>query len=405
MQYRMAEIDIAGFLAEGVLAPLELSAEDDGLALVFRDGDALVGFEMRERADLPARAGIDPAALLGAETVQAALTERLRKTWRVGAGTVPKVTVAICTKDRPHWVSRLLDSLLPICNAAAIEILIVDNAPSDDRTRDLIAGIESVRYVRELPAGLDFARNRAVLEATGDVLAFLDDDVVVDRHWLAGLQRAWADNPDAGAVTGLILPKALESEAQILFERRGGFRCGFRPVRYGATKFRDWLYPCGAGRFGAGANMSFRRDLVRDLGGFDEALDTGRPLPGGGDLDIFYRVVRSGAPLIYEPQMAVYHEHRREMEALHRQYYTWGLGFGAFVIKSMRADPAMRKNFRKAILWWVHYQFGRIGALIAGKETTPARMIWAEMKGGMVGFFGEYDRSVRRSAAIKASVQ
>ena len=92
--------------------------------------------------------------------------------------------------------------------------------------------------------------------------------------------------------------------------------------------------------------MVLRRELVLELGGFDEALDTGPPLPGGGDLDIFHRVVAAGAPLVYEPRMLVFHRHRREHEALRRQYWSWGDGFMAFLAKTYAADPAMRPRVR-----------------------------------------------------------
>ena len=87
-----------------------------------------------------------------------------------------------------------------------------------------------------------------------------------------------------------------------------------------------------------GCNMAFRRDVLLEIGGFDEALDTGAPLPGGGDLDIFYRIIRAGYVLVYEPSYMVFHEHRESVSALRRQYYTWGLGLMAFVEKSYRND-------------------------------------------------------------------
>ena len=64
----------------------------------------------------------------------------------------------------------------------------------------------------------------------------------------------------------------------------------------------DPVYPYGPGRFGAGCNMAVRRDVARRLGGFDEALDTGPPLPGGGDIDLFHRVLRQGLPLAVNPK-------------------------------------------------------------------------------------------------------
>jgi GT2 family glycosyltransferase len=282
-------------------------------------------------------------------------------------------------------------------------VLVVDNASTDPRLREVCLARAWVRYVREPLVGLDFARNRALREATGEVVAYLDDDVVVDRDWLWALRRAWAENPDAGCVTGLVLPMALDSEAQVLFERRGGFRRGFRPIRYGPDRFGEAHYPFGSGRFGAGANMSLRRRLVLDLGGFDEALDTGRPLPGGGDLDIFFRVLRAGAVLVYDPQVAVHHEHRREMAVLRRQYYTWGLGFAAFVVKSINDDPTTRGRFRGLLLWWFNYQLRRLRGRIRRRDPTPMPMIWAEVWGGVVGLAGEYGRSKRRVAAIKAA--
>ena len=101
-----------------------------------------------------------------------------------------------------------------------IEILVVDNAPSDGATASAAAQFPSVRYIVEKCAGLDFARNRAWLEAQGDWITYLDDDVIVDKWWFEGLQEAWRENQDASAFTGLVMPLELGSRAQILFERR-----------------------------------------------------------------------------------------------------------------------------------------------------------------------------------------
>jgi glycosyltransferase involved in cell wall biosynthesis len=379
-----------------------LAPGEAGLGVVLRDRGRLVGFRLLARAELDADGGLAGADLVDQETREAAAVERLRTALATATPPPPSLTVAICSKDRWDWVDRLLGSLEAVRDGDPFEVLVVDNASSHDRIAEVCAA-RGVRCVREPLAGLDFARNRALAEAKGEVVAFLDDDVTVEPTWLWGLRRAWAENPDAGCVTGLVLPMALDTEAQVLFELRGGFRRGFRPARYGAERYRERHYPAGSGRFGAGANMSLRRDLVRALGGFDEALDTGRPLPGGGDLDIFYRVLRSGATLVYEPQAAVRHEHRRETAALARQYYTWGLGFAAYVVKSMRADPAARPQFRRLMVWWFGHQAKRLLRRLQGGEPTPTPMIAGEIWGGIVGLCGEYGRSRRRVAAIRAA--
>ena len=408
MNYRIVEVDLGRPPAALALAPGET-----GVALVLRDGEDLVGFRLLGAGELGPGGGLPPGALDDRETRVARETARLRAALPPAPvpAEAPSVTVAICSKDRWEWVDRLLASLEAVRAAEAergrdapLDVLVVENAPSGPRMRAVCDARPGVRYVAEPLVGLDFARNRAIAEARGAVVAFLDDDVVVDRGWLRGLRRAWSENPDAGCVTGLVLPLAMETEAQILFERAGGFRRGFQPLRHTGEAPGDPLHPCGAGKFGAGANMSVRRDLVRRLGGFDEALDTGRPLPGGGDLDIFYRVLRAGAPLVYEPQACVYHEHRREMSVLGRQYHSWGQGFMAFVAKSMQSDPEMRGRFRRLVAWWWRWQARRLARRLAGgREAVPAWMILAEMRGGLVGIAGEYRRSQRRSARIRAA--
>jgi glycosyltransferase involved in cell wall biosynthesis len=319
---------------------------------------------------------------------------------------MPSLTVAICTKDRPDYIQRCLQSLCPLQtlpgdSTPRFEILVVDNAPTDDRTQAIVESWSTVHYIREPKPGLDFARNRAIEMATGDLLAYLDDDVVVDRHWLEGLIEAWAENPDAAAFTGLVLPYELDTEAQILFEQRGGFRRGFEKIRYGQILPGNPLYPCGAGIFGAGCNMAFRRDVLMALNGFDEALDTGAPLPGGGDLDMFYRVIRAGYVLVYEPRYLVFHQHRREMDKLRRQYESWGLGFMAFVIKSYQHDPPQRAQFRRLVHWWFSYQFKHVKQRLRRRHPLPLSMIGAELLGGVVGLMGEYPRSVKRIEHIR----
>jgi GT2 family glycosyltransferase len=328
----------------------------------------------------------------------------LRSDIAVPIPTAPTITVAICSKDRWDWVDRLLESLLRDTGGDRPDILVVDNASSHDRLRE-VAEARGVRYVREGLAGLDFARNRAVREARGEVVAFLDDDVTVEPGWYANLRRVWAENPDAGCVTGLVLPMLLDTEAQILFEARGGFRRGFLPKRFGPKHFSLWFHPCDTGRLGAGANMSIRKALVDRIGGFDEALDTGRPLPGGGDLDIFFRLLRAGGMHIYEPQVAVRHEHRREMAVLSRQYYTWGLGFAAFLNKAYRTDPEMRPRLRGLVVYWHKYQLVRLLSRLVRRDPTPTGMILREIWGGWVGFAGEYRRSQARIAAIRKAAQ
>ncbi len=397
MPYPIHEIEVTH-----PLPTLTLSEGDTGVALIVRRQDQPIGFLMQPSTNRQ----IEPDTIAGwiAEKLSAKLLqEAIRDEWIAPiSARFPSLTVAICTKDRPDNVARCLNSLLRLqLPDVFFEIVVIDNAPSDDRTQTLVSTLSTVRYVQEPKPGLNFARNRALKEASTELLAFLDDDVVVDRQWLKGLMTAWAENPDAAACTGLVLPYELKTEAQILFERRGGFGRGFEKIRYGQVLPNNPLYPCGAGIFGAGCNMTFRRDVLLKLGGFDDALDTGAPLPGGGDLDMFYRVIRSGNAFVYEPQYLVYHQHRQEYEKLRRQYWTWGLGFMAFVTKSYQSDLAQRSQFRRLVQWWFKDQGKQLIKSLMGRHSLPSEMVLAELWGGMVGLLGEYGRSQQRIEQIR----
>jgi glycosyltransferase involved in cell wall biosynthesis len=404
MAYRLVELELSQPLAAFVLEP-----QQDGFGLLARWHGQPIGFHM-QHAPAGSAVGFDriaqivdahfAMAVLSAKT-QAALEARGPR--QVG-GDAPSLTIAICTKDRAQRLARLLRSLDAIrgdSRFAALEILVVDNASVDRATADVAASFAGVRCVREPRTGLDFARNAAIQYAGGQLLAYLDDDVVVDAGWLDGLYRVWRDCPRAGGYTGLVLPYRLDTRAQVEFERVGGFGRGYARLYHGAAKLGNALHPVGAGVVGAGANMAFDRALLQSLGGFDEALDTGAPLPGGGDLDIFYRVLRSGREIVYEPRYAVFHEHRETLAQLRRQYWSWGLGFMAFLVKSRRSDPALRDRHAAMVRWWFGYQLRAMASALRYRHLKRLRFAWAELRGGVQGLCGEYDRSVERSRSIR----
>jgi glycosyltransferase involved in cell wall biosynthesis len=408
VRYSQFDIEVTHQVNDLILTP-----GDAGAAILVRRKGAPIAFWMQEANGSERVEAGELARKISAEAADkilaAAILEELMPP--SPRRPLPLVTIAICTKDRTDGVQRLLSSLegqamaLPE-GSGGLDILVVDNAPSDERTRELAAAHPGVRYVREARPGLNFARNRAVREARGEILAFLDDDVVVDQHWSAGLAGAWADNPDACAFTGQVLPMELETEAQIVFERRGGFRRGFERIRFGAVLPGNALYPGGAGIFGAGANMAFRTAMLRSMGGFDEALDTGADVPGGGDLDIFYRVIRSGYALVYEPGFMVFHQHRRDMHALRRQYRrSWGLGFMCYIRKCMKSDPERRANLIRLIWWWIAYEvrgfFKNFKKKAQRQPYIPLAIFCGELWGGFTAFFGGYERSVRRIQEIR----
>jgi hypothetical protein len=149
--------------------------------------------------------------------------------------------------------------------------------------------------------------------------------------------------------------------------------------------------------------MTLRTDAVRAVGGFDEALDTGPPLPGGGDLDIWSRLARAGYPLVYEPRLLVFHRHRPDHSSLRRQYWSWGEGFMAYLTKTALVDRSQRRKVARLVAWWLRYEAGNVAASLRPSTELPIDLALAELVGGLVGLGGSYERSRRRVERIRTA--
>lgn len=398
MSYQLRELELTQ-----TLNPIEFAPGQTGAALLLRFRGRPIGFLMRKTQGARMWSVQDLSSWIGAELKRKIMEQLICEELASPKESVPlpPVSACVCTRDRVAKLKRCLEALRALQQEHRFEILVIDNAPPSDATAGLVREFPTVRYALEPRLGLDFARNRAWKEASGELVAYLDDDVVVDSSWFAGLEEAWTENPDAAAFTGLVMPLKLDTAAQVFFEERNGFRRGFDKKRFGQTLEGNPLYPCGAGIFGAGCNMAFSREILRQVGGFDEALDTGAPLPGGGDLDMFYRIIRAGYVLVYEPSFMVFHEHRASINALRRQYYTWGLGFMAFVAKSYRTDASQRAKFRGLLRWWIGDQLSQLKRAVRRRQLQGVSLHLAEFYGALVGICGEYSRSVRRIGEVR----
>ena len=234
------------------------------------------------------------------------------------------VSVIVCTRERPETLARCLDSILRL-DPPPHEILVVDNAPTSDRTWQLVSELPGIRYVTATEPGLSIARNVGIAHSTGDLLAFTDDDVVVHPAWLARLRQAFAD-PEIMAVTGQVLPGRLDTEAQVLFELHWGFGRGYYPIIFNQRymkRHRRWGVPVWG--IGAGANMAIRRRVVGLLGGFDERLGAGAS-GCSEDSEYWYRILANGWKCRYEPTAVVHHYHREDLEGLNSQLYYYVRG-------------------------------------------------------------------------------
>lgn len=370
------------------LVPLE--RRDDGWASVDIRARLLEQLKDELQAHTPGNAGTPAAGLAG----DRGLHEVLHPPPAPHAGPWPSLSVAVCTRDRPEDLEACLASLLEL-DYPGLEILVVDNAPSDAAAAKVCAAHPAVRYLVEPRPGLDWARNRAALEATGEILAFTDDDVRVDPDWARAIIRPFVEDVDVMAVAGLVVPLELETRAQLVFEAYGGLSGGFRPMKmqggadWGARGM--WHYALMAQQ-GSGANLAFRRCVFDQVGLFDPALGVGTLTNGGDDTEMLFRVMAEGYAMVYQPSALVRHRHRRTHEEVQRQISGWGSGTYAWLTRSALARPTAA---------WVLVLFGLRGLLLQGARLArpgdlPRGLMLAELRGALAGPY-RYLRARKRA--------
>lgn len=180
----------------------------------------------------------------------------------------PTITVAICTRNRAHYLPDLFAALLKQ-SYINFELLLVDNA-SDDKTAEVANehGLEfaDLKYVREATVGIAIARNTAVLAAKGDIVCFIDDDVLPTPEWLDILVRPLRQNAAIGIVGGPLLPLWAGGKRPEWLSMEYEPVLGLLGLRFGN---RSGL--CDSSRSGPwGGNMAFRRDAFLAMGGCPE---------------------------------------------------------------------------------------------------------------------------------------
>ncbi|OGU75193.1 MAG: hypothetical protein A2V93_08305 [Ignavibacteria bacterium RBG_16_34_14] len=302
---------------------------------------------------------------------------------------LPLVTVVVCTKNRVENLELCLSSLLNL-KYPNTELIVVDNAPSDDSTKNFVENFASkIKYICEPKPGLSWARNKAIKESNGEIIAFTDDDVIVDKLWVNEITTVFMEEPDTMAVTGLVIPYELETYSQELFETYGGFSRGFERKCYKwalSNKEKASKYFGGTGKCGTGANMAFRKKIFNEIGFFNPILGVGTPTNGGEDLEFFFRIIKAGFSLVYEPNAVVRHRHRKSYNELKNQITNNGIGLYSYITHAFITYKNDRYQFFYLAVWWFFYwDIKRLFLSFKRPQLFPRDLIVAELKGSFLG--------------------
>jgi GT2 family glycosyltransferase len=321
---------------------------------------------------------------------------------------VPEVPVSIVvpTCNRPDDLRRCLMALKAQVSRRRVEIIVVDNRPGATQTPQVMRDFPDVMLIEESRPGLSYARNAGFSAATGDILVAVDDDVTVPSGWLERLVKPFA-RPEVMAVTGHVLPVELDSEAQCRFEAYGGLGKGFNRFEVGNDWFRSTRGAVPTWQIGATANAAFRATIFQspEIGLLDEALGAGMPTGCSEDTYLFYKILKAGHTILYDPTAWVWHRHRRDHESMTHQIYCYSKGHVAYQLTTWLRDRDRRALVRLGYSLPLIY-LRRAVARVRGRSDYPLGLILTEIAGNLAGPWALWQsrRRVRRfgrSAPVK----
>jgi GT2 family glycosyltransferase len=198
-------------------------------------------------------------------------------------------------------LKSLQEAVIP--DDSSCEFILVDNN-SDDNKRFVFEEVERhcdsrVRYVFEEKRGISYARNRGVTEAKGDIIAFTDDDVIVDKYWIQSIEKAFKEHDDVACIGGKLLPIWEISKPKWL---KPNLYVYLGLLDYGeSVTYMDlpniW-----------GANFAVKSEMFKKYGLFDSNLGrTPRKLYGYEEMEFIQRLQDAGEKILYYPLSIINH--------------------------------------------------------------------------------------------------
>lgn len=264
------------------------------------------------------------------------------------------ISLVVCTRNRARQLAACIESIAAIESDREWELILVDNGSTDEthavleRTR-LELG-RPVRILRKEAPGIAGARNRGWRAAEGDIAAFTDDDCYLSSDFIDRLGELFDEDETLGFVGGAVLlhdPR----DAALATVRRS------EPLRIGPGMF------IAAGTL-LTANLAFRREVLEEIGGFDERFGLSNGL-GGSDVDAVVRAAAAGRRGLYDPQLVVRHHHgRRTTAEIERARFSYDVGRGAFYAKCL-LDRRLRRTY---LIGWIRLIAERVGRRRGGRE-------------------------------------
>ncbi|MBQ3367617.1 glycosyltransferase family 2 protein [bacterium] len=211
-------------------------------------------------------------------------------------------SIIVCTYNRASMLADCIDSLLnQTADKNRFEIIIVDNNSTDNTeeiAKELVKNHNNIKCFKEPIAGYSAPRNCGWKNATGNIVAYIDDDEIASPYWLESIEKAFQIEKKPDIVGGICLPKYDAAPPDWFTESMGGTN---RNRQKGILNQRNDSYlGCG--------NIAFKKEVLEQLNGFSNDFDMKNGfLMMGEDTDICQRAMKAGFQLYYDSDIKIYH--------------------------------------------------------------------------------------------------
>jgi glycosyltransferase involved in cell wall biosynthesis len=236
------------------------------------------------------------------------------------------VSLLVCTRNRPDSLSRTVQSLLA-SDCESFELIVVDQS-DPDVFKGSLAAFKSDPRLRHVPSnarGKGGALNEGLRMARGAIIVCTDDDCEASPSWAGDMTRGLAHQPTVAILFCNVVPSHCD------------WKTGYIPAyKIGRSRVLRTLLATCLGH-GMGAGMAVRRDVVLELGGFDEEIGPGARFPSGDDWDIAHRILLSGWSVGEVADISIVHHGFRTLEQGRAHTHRDWLAIGAVCAKPIRA--------------------------------------------------------------------
>ena len=219
-----------------------------------------------------------------------------------GEKELPFISVVVCSFNGSSTIRDCMEGLQKI-DYPNYEVIVINDG-SKDHLAEIVREYP-VRLITTSNRGLSSARNTGMMEAKGEIVAYIDDDAYPDPHWLRYLACAYQSTPHAGIGGPNLAPDDDGPIATCVSNSPGG------PVHVLITDEIAEHIP--------GCNMSFRKDVLLEIGGFDPVYRS-----AGDDVDLCWRIQHTGRTIGFHPSAYVWHHRRNSVKAYWKQQKGYG---------------------------------------------------------------------------------